>query len=294
MASPKSSAVFFLICCLGPISFNACQQAQQHHEAQAVSEDEILVLHTRSQTSPAQGEQEKQMDTQDWKASETAIIICDMWDKHWCDSATQRVAAMAPRLNEMIQEARSKGVTIVHAPSETMDFYKDHPARQRVLAAPYTVPPIPIEPWYHLDSLYEGTLPVDDSDEGCDAPGCTPKGVWTRQIASIEIDDRDIISDDGQEIYNYFHQKGIRNVAICGVHTNMCVLGRSFGIRGQRKIGKNVVLIRDLTDSMYNPEMPPYVSHAEGTQKIISHIETHWCPSILSEDFLKPSALSLQ
>lgn len=288
MTSPKLFTLTFLILLLGSlISFNACQQAQQDHETQA--QDEVLLLHTRRQV-----EQEAQRNTQEWKASETAIIICDMWDKHWCDSATQRVAAMAPKFNTMIRAARSKGVTIVHAPSETMDFYKDHPARKRVLAAPYAAPPTPIEPWYHLDSLREGPLPVDDSDEGCDAPGCTPKAVWTRQIASIEIDDRDIISDDGQEIYNYFAQQGIRNVAICGVHTNMCVLGRSFGIRGQSIAGKNVVLIRDLTDSMYNPEMPPYVSHAEGTQKIIAHIEEHWCPSILSEDFLEEPALSLQ
>ncbi|MDR1380490.1 MAG: hypothetical protein LBJ47_03320, partial [Tannerella sp.] len=29
---------------------------------------------------------------ENWKPSETAIIICDMWDKHWCDDATARVA----------------------------------------------------------------------------------------------------------------------------------------------------------------------------------------------------------
>lgn len=31
------------------------------------------------------------------------------------------------------------------------------------------------------------------------------------------------------------------------------------------KLGKNVVLVRDMTYTMYNPEMPPYVSHFEGT-----------------------------
>lgn len=273
------------------LTLYACQQVQQSQEAQTNENDNTLLLHTRRQTIEVT---EKQMDTLAWKASETAIIICDMWNKHWCDSATQRVAAMAPRLNTMIKAARRQGVTIVHAPSGTISFYKDHPARKRVQAAPHAEPPTPIEPWYHLDSLQEAPLPVDDSDEGCDAPGCTPHEAWTRQIASIEIDDQDIISDDGQEIYNYFAQQGIRNVAICGVHANMCVLGRSFGIRGQSIAGKNVVLIRDLTDAMYNPEMPPYVSHWEGTQKIISHIEEYWCPSILSEDFLDKSTLSLQ
>ena len=33
----------------------------------------------------------------------------------------------------------------------------------------------------------------------------------------------------------------------------MCVLGRPFGLRQMAKNGKNVVLMRDMTDTMYNP-----------------------------------------
>jgi len=47
-----------------------------------------------------------------WKPTETAIIICDMWDKHWCDDATARVAEMAPEMNKVIAAAREKGVII--------------------------------------------------------------------------------------------------------------------------------------------------------------------------------------
>ena len=39
-----------------------------------------------------------------------------------------------------------------------------------------------------------------------------------------------------------------------GVHLNMCVLGRPVGIRQMVNIGKNVVLMRDMTDTMYNPK----------------------------------------
>ncbi len=35
-------------------------------------------------------------EAQQWNASQTAIIICDMWDKHWCSGATKRVIEMAP------------------------------------------------------------------------------------------------------------------------------------------------------------------------------------------------------
>ena len=57
---------------------------------------------------------------------------------------------------------------------------------------------------------------------------------------------------------------------LTGVHTNMCVLGRPFGLRNMASHGKNVVLIRDLTDTMYNSRSWPYVSHFEGTNRIVA------------------------
>ncbi len=71
-----------------------------------------------------------------------------------------------------------------------------------------------------------------------------------------------------------------------GVHTNMCVAGRPFGLRQWASHGKQVVLARDLTDSLYNPKLSPFVSHRRGTELVIEHIETHICPSIASADLL--------
>ena len=67
-----------------------------------------------------------------------------------------------------------------------------------------------------------------------------------------------------------------------GVHTNMCVLGRSFGIRQMTKLGFNAALVRDLTDTMYNPRRRPFVDHAAGTELVVRHVERHWCPSLTS------------
>ena len=110
---------------------------------------------------------------------------------------------------------------------------------------------------------------------------------FTRQHAGLDIIGYDGISDSGVEIFNYCEQLGIKNVVLMGVHTNMCVLGRSFGIRQMVKLGKNVVLARDLTDAMYDPRQPPYVSHTRGTELVIEHIEKYWCPSIQSEDLTR-------
>jgi len=53
------------------------------------------------------------------------------------------------------------------------------------------------------------------------------------------------------------------------------------------RLGFEVVLARDLTDSMYDPRTRPFVSHARGTELVIEHIETMWCPSILSDDLIR-------
>ena len=77
-----------------------------------------------------------------------------------------------------------------------------------------------------------------------------------------------------------------------GVHTNICVLGRPFGIRQQVRLGKNVVLARDLTDAMYDPRDRPFVSHKQGTELVIQHIEQFWCSSILAQDLIGAADLT--
>ena len=131
----------------------------------------------------------------------------------------------------------------------------------------------------------KGIYPIDQSDGGCDdGPKCPQGSPWKSQIAAIEIKDDDAISDSGAEIWNLLESRGITNVMLMGVHTNMCVLGRPFGLRNLARSGKNVVLVRDLTDTMYNSRMWPYVSHFEGTNRIVEHIEKYVAPTITSTD----------
>jgi len=80
--------------------------------------------------------------------------------------------------------------------------------------------------------------------------------------------------------------KETSTLLIMGVHTNMCILGRSFSIKAMTRIGVNCILVRDLTDAMYNPKRAPFVSHQKGTELVIEYIEKYWCPTILSRDLL--------
>lgn len=214
-----------------------------------------------------------------WDLKKTAIIICDMWDSHWCKGASERIAEMASRINQVVANARALGALIIHCPSDTMRFYEN--TSQYKLAQ--SAPPAP----YKNFPVLETQLPIDMSDNGCDdLPQCTGDIItWKRQIDTIEIGEHDAITDSINAYY-LMRQLDIENVVIMGVHTNCCILNRPFGIRQLISQRINVVLMRDLTDSIYNSRMPPYVNHFVGTDLVIEYIERYLCPTITSVDFI--------
>jgi nicotinamidase-related amidase len=221
---------------------------------------------------------EPREETVQYEAAEIAVIIVDMWDRHWSEGANRRCGPLADKINQAAIRAREKGMLIVHAPSDTMDFYRDAEARKRFLATPLpeTIPePLPIA---------DHPLPIDDSDGGSDTIDHYPANsiAWTRQNEKIVIDQsRDLIcGDEGERLYTCLTAAGVKLLIFMGVHTNMCILNRSFGIKNMLRRGFKTVLVRDLTDAMYNPERPPYVEHDEGTALVVGYIEKFYCPTI--------------
>jgi type 1 glutamine amidotransferase/nicotinamidase-related amidase len=247
-----------------------------------------LQLNFRRQveTAPGSGRWHTVAQPGRWEAAQTAVVICDMWNDHYCRNAAQRVGEMAPRMNEVIKAARKQGALIIHCPSGCMDQYKDTPQRRLAQQAPKVGTKIPLEGWCYLDPTAEGPMPVK-TDQPCDDLGelRERKRFYDRQIATLEIAEGDAITDSA-EAYYLMKQRGITNVILMGMHANMCVLGRPFGIRQLVRQGQNVALMRDMTDAMYNPREEPFVSHFTGNDLIIGHIERHWCPTITSGDVL--------
>ena len=268
----------YLLAVLVLVSWQAPRLVAAEPTSNAAADTLRLHLRTRVETFKGSGEWDELTLTKELPIRETAIIICDMWDKHWCPSATKRCDALAHKMASVIAAAQARGIAVIHAPSECMDFYKDTPQRRRIHEVPLVQPPKPLP-------LSDPPLPVDASDEGCDDdPPVKSYRAWTRQHPAIPIAENDVISDNGAEVYSFLRQRGIKNLIIMGVHTNMCVLGRSFAIRQMTRWRIRCLLVRDLTDAMYNPKKPPFVSHDQGTELVIQHIEKYWCPSLLSQD----------
>lgn len=269
-----------------------------------------LTLQRRVETGGSGADYRIVATRESWDARQTAIIACDMWDLHHCMNAVRREGEMAPRMNQVLEKARGQGVFIIHAPSSCMKAYEGHPARLRAQQVPQAATlPKDIGSWCkQIPAEEKGAYPIDQTDGGEDddpvehaqwadelkAKGLNPRAPWTRQIDVLKIHDQDAISDSGVEIWNLLEQRGITNVVLLGVHVNMCVAGRPFGLRQMAKNGKRVVLMRDMTDSMYNPKMRPFVDHFRGTALFIEHIEKYICPTITSDQLLggKPFAFS--
>jgi nicotinamidase-related amidase len=241
----------------------------------APAADLQLDMRSRVEAFKGSGVWEEVRVRDNFPTTQTAILICDMWDKHWCSGASRRVEGLAQRMAPIIAEARSHGIQIIHAPSETMDFYKDWPQRQRMQRIAKVEPPAAL-------GLSDPPLPIDDSNGGCDTTADQFYKAWTREIAILPIASEDVVSDDGAQIYSFLRERGIRNLLVMGVHANMCILNRSFAIKKMTNWGIRCVLVRDLTDSMYNPQDRPRVSHEQGTELIVQHIEKYWCPSTSS------------
>ena len=237
-----------------------------------------------------------------WNSHEVAIVICDMWDSHHSVTAVRRVNEFAPRLNEVIKSLRDSGATIIHSPSDCMPSYKDHDARKRALAVPLASElPKHISSWCHkIPQEEEASYPIDQSDGGEDegefennqwnerlkAEGRNPGTPWLRQTSALEIFSKDYVASEGEVVWSILKHKKIKHVILAGVHTNMCVLGRPFGLRQMVRCGMNTVLLRDGTDVMYNPKRWPYVSHFTGLDLVIRHIEENVCSTITSDQLI--------
>jgi nicotinamidase-related amidase len=244
-------------------------------------ESRVLHIQLRTQVQPYGG-------SNDWTeayfdvtlpTSKTAIIITDMWDKHWCKGATERVGQIAERMEPVLRKARAAGILIIHAPSGTMPYYANAPGRLLAQNAPAATPPTE-------RSIQQPPLPIDDSDGGCDTPGDFTHHAWTKENSALSIAPGDAISDSGSEIYNLLQQHHIDTVLFMGVHANMCILNRPFGMRQLSKWGLRCILVRDLTDAMYNPASRPYVSHQEGVDLVLKYIEKYAGPSTTSSELL--------
>lgn len=129
------------------------------------------------------------VDPLTWPAEKSAAIVCDMWNEHWSQGATERVNLLAPKMNTVVRRLRDEGLQIIHSPTHVVSFYEGTPARRRIQGIPLLEQHCRV---IDYKVSLDPPLPIDDSDGGSDTGEVEPrkfKRVWTRQHPAIEIDD---------------------------------------------------------------------------------------------------------
>jgi nicotinamidase-related amidase len=222
----------------------------------------------------------------------TAIVVVDMWDRHWCKTYTARVANLVPRMNRTLEAARQLGLQVVWAPSDVVNFYRDHPARQAMLAIPAHPAPatIPFDP---------PQAPQGDNCEcGPDRP-CRNGSVWTRQQPGLVIAEGDLIADcnNVRELLNLCEERRIDTLLYMGVASNMCVCYRSMGMINARRHGLRLMFVADLVEAIMANGVDPLkrtpdanFTPAKGTALVQRHLEQYVAPSIESRQLLAAAA----
>jgi nicotinamidase-related amidase len=243
---------------------------------------------------------------------EVALILIDVWDKHWCSGMEKRGEILAKKINQLLPAVRANGVRVVHAPSECAGFYQDNDRRNAFLNAPVrrdspgsgsisalpTDDKVPAITWNGSHPAPDGFVPPLKQD-GCD--GTNTGHHWSREHPFVGIVDPDIVAfeNESYRIVSFLRGRNIKYLVYSGAATNECVLyTRNTSIYYMKKLiaaatgaGVQCYLARDLTDTMYVPPADrPFESHDSGTAGTVHYIESSLAvPSILSADLAVPT-----
>jgi alpha-L-fucosidase 2 len=212
----------------------------------------------------------------------TAVIVVDMWNFHWCMTASERVSAMVPRMNEVLNIARSIGMQVIWNPSDVVTAYSGYPQYEKAIAAERGK-----APRLRDDLVVEFTAPGNHCLCG---PGfhCGGNYGWDGMNPDLAIGTDDLISASTDEIYALLTERGIKNIIYMGVHTNMCVFGKPGAISEMWKAGFNCLLARDLNDAFTQYDPATGYTPDKGTAEIDANLQAAGIPCInMGEEFRK-------
>jgi len=238
--------------------------------------------------------------TQKWiDPAQTAIVVVDMWNWHWCTAFRDRLPELFAPMNESLEIARQQGIQIVYAPADVgVSNPSSHwaPTSYRTDWAG-----IPLTSTQSARPFAPGPgMPFAYSSGWCECnpntePGwpCPPGPGWTDQAQAINdgMAAGDLITDSGDELFSLTQARGIKTLLYAGIASNMCVWMRPFGMGAMYQDGLDTYLIRDLTQSFtgdhYNPDgngaygvLNANFTPVIGDQIVVNHYEQNGIATI--------------
>ncbi len=195
------------------------------------------------------------------------IVAIDMWNWHWCKTSAARVGALVPRMNRVFEAARHLGMQVFLCPTDAVEAYVGTPQREIVFAMPRHAMPDPVD--------VNCPRPRDGGGCTCGVERCKGNYGWDAMHPDLIIGSRDLMPNDPEVLYSICQQRGITHLIYTGVHTQVCVLNKSVGVRRMKAIGLECILARDLTDAhgVYQPDEG--FTPDDLTAEVIEHFEKH-------------------
>jgi nicotinamidase-related amidase len=204
--------------------------------------------------------------------AKVGMIAVDVWNHHWCKTATMRVDAFVPRINRALAAARSLGMTVMLCPSDVVDNYVGFPQRESVLALQIgSVPKV----------LEVTCPPVPDAGGcACGRERCAGNYGWDGMHPALKMGEGDWMPDTQAEVYAICQQRGLTHLIYVGFHTQVCLLGKPMGLRAMKSAGLQCVLARDMTDAHPGYDPARKFTPDLNTEQVIEHFERHLAPTI--------------
>lgn len=200
------------------------------------------------------------------------VVVVDMWNYHWCKTATMRVDALVPRMNRALDASRELGMTVMLCPSDVVDNYAGWPQREVIFALPR----------HALPQLVKIECPAPPNGGGC-ACGkerCVNNYGWDAMHPRLHIGKADLMPDTLQDVYSICKERRLTHLIYMGVHTQVCLLGKPMGLRNLKAAGMKCILARDLTDAHPGYDPAKGFTPDGHTAEVVEHFEKYLAPSI--------------
>lgn len=200
------------------------------------------------------------------------VIAVDVWNFHWCKTATMRVDAIVPRMNKALEAARNLGMTVMLCPSDVVDNYVGYPQREAVFTLPK----------FEVPSVVQVTCPPvpDAGGCACGRERCGGNYGWDGMHPALVIGEADLMPDTQGEVFAICKTRGLTHLIYVGFHTQVCLLGKPMGLKAMKTAGLRCVLARDMTDAHPGYDPARNFTPDLNTEQVVEHFEKHLAPTI--------------
>lgn len=210
--------------------------------------------------------------------SQVAVLVVGMWSGHQCKVADRILQELSPKVDTFLKRCRSHEMKIIFGSSSLVKLPKYASLRKNMKNIPFAK--------LTDKGLSFPPIPFDDSDGGINERNTEFQRGEVDMNPAIECMDVDAITDNSKELLNYLHYHKCQLLLVVGVHTNMCVLDRPYGMKNLARYGFPMAIVRDLADPMVKPDGILVKDRDDALQKIIHYIEQYFAPSVDSRDFM--------